>query len=33
VSNLFAEIDLFSAGRGFTDDVCLVGLELLDGQH
>jgi len=33
VNNLFAEIDLFSAGRGFTDDVCLVGLELLNGRH
>jgi len=32
VNNLFAEIDLFSAGRGFTDDVCLVGLEL-NGRH
>lgn len=33
VNNLFAEIDRFSAGRGFTDDVCLVGLELLNGRH
>ncbi len=33
VNNLFAEIDRFSAGRGFTDDVCLVGLELLNGKH
>jgi serine phosphatase RsbU (regulator of sigma subunit) len=32
VNNLFAEIDVFSAGRGFTDDVCLVGLELLNGR-
>jgi hypothetical protein len=33
VSNLFAEIDLFSAGRGFTDDVCLAGMEVLNGRH
>jgi serine phosphatase RsbU (regulator of sigma subunit) len=33
VNDLFAEIDRFSDGRGFTDDVCLVGLELLNGRH
>ena len=32
VDRLFAEIDLFSAGTGFTDDVCLVGMEL-NGRH
>jgi len=33
VRNLFDEIDLFSAGRGFSDDVCLVGMELKNGRH
>ena len=32
VSNLFEEINLYSAGCGFTDDVCVVGLELLNGH-
>ncbi|HEX4086548.1 MAG TPA: SpoIIE family protein phosphatase [Chthoniobacteraceae bacterium] len=32
VNDLFSEIDRFSAGRGFTDDVCLVGVELLNGK-
>jgi serine phosphatase RsbU (regulator of sigma subunit) len=32
VQNLFDEIEIFSAGRGFTDDVCLVGMELMNGK-